>query len=312
MMKGNTIGGPGDGPGELGYIRDLARCGADSLFVFEIDYLNVVFRIDGDYVREAQPYDANSMTRRPYAMRCARNGYYVAVGWENLQGPRTIGFYRAEAPTWILAPTHQLAVEPIESIPGAGLNVVAELGVMLSSERIGRATGSGPHPFGRALQLAISTEAVYLGTGEAFEVRRYDLNGQLVGLFRWPGHDLTIQDMDLEAYRVAALAAVSEAGRPALERSLREMPMPATLPAFSRIETDMAGNVWIESFRKPGQPSQNRRWTVIDAQGVLLGDVAIPVDLEVTDIGENAIVGVARDELGVERVCVYDLVKPVG
>jgi hypothetical protein len=52
----SLVGGPGDGPGELGRIRGLGLCGADSLFVFEGDYQTVVFSPSGSYVRAARPY----------------------------------------------------------------------------------------------------------------------------------------------------------------------------------------------------------------------------------------------------------------
>lgn len=302
-----AVGGPGEGPGEMGYIRDMDRCGADSLFVFEIDFNNVVFTATGDYVREARPWEGSSRARRPYALRCARNGHYAAVGWENLDGPRSIGFYRAMAPTWILAPTHAHA--SADSVQDAGLVFATELGTMLSSERIGRPTGSSPHPLGRALRFAVSEDAVYLGTGESFEVQQYDWNGPLSRLIRWPGEDLTIREEHIAAYRASQLDSVSDEQRPALERSLMEMPMPPAFPAYQRIEADPQGNLWVEEFRRPGESSQN--WTVIGADGALLGSVALPSALLVTDIGADAIVGVTRDELGVERVQVHDIAKPV-
>jgi hypothetical protein len=303
-----AIGGPGEGPGEMGYIRDLGRCGADSLFVFEIDFTNVVFTASGDYVREARPYEGDSRLRRPYALRCATNGHYAAVGWENLDGPRSIGFYRAESDVWILAPTHASHSTAAESVPGASLAFTAELGTMLSSERIGHVNGSRPHPFGRALRFAVSEDAVYLGTGEAFELRRYSWVGHLDRLIRWPGTDLTIRDADLAAYRAAQLDSVSPDARPALERTLMDMPMPPAFPAFQRIEVDPEGNLWIEEFRRPGQ--LDHRWIVIHPDGALLGTVALPGELVVFNIGSNAIIGVTRDALGVERVQVHDLHRP--
>jgi hypothetical protein len=96
----SLVGGPGDGPGELGRIRGLGLCGADSLFVFEGDYQTVVFSPSGSYVRAARPYSERQ--GRPYQADCAPNGNYVAVGWPE-RAPCMNGFYRAEAPAWTLA-----------------------------------------------------------------------------------------------------------------------------------------------------------------------------------------------------------------
>jgi len=302
------VGGPGDGPGELGYIRGMGRCGADSLYVFEIDFLTVVYAADGTYVREARPYPFNSRERLPYAMRCAENGYYVAVGWEDLSGPPTIGFYRAMAPAWILAPAHSGASAGAEPIGQSGLVVAAELGTVLSSERIGRPTGSGPHPFGRAASFAIAPEAVYLGTGESFEVRRYTLEGRLERIIRWRGFDLTISQEDIDAYRENQLAVTPESRRPALERSLAEMPVPPAFPSFDRLEVDRDGNLWAEAFRRP--IATDRSWTVLASDGALLGAVSVPPDLVITDIGGDYVLGIATDELGIERIRLHAIRKP--
>lgn len=41
-----------------------------------------------------------------------------------------------------------------------------------------------------------------------------------------------------------------------------------------------------------------------------MGEVDLPADLDPTHIGEDVIVGTWRDELDVEHVQVYDLIKP--
>lgn len=307
------VGGSGEGPGEFGYIRGIGRCGADSLFVFEIDYETKVFSPERSFVRQARPFDAATVERRPYALECAPNGYYVAVGWEPrvasgrpaTEGP-PIGFYRAEAPVWILAPSHAVA-DGIARIEHAGLVVSGELGTFLSSERIGTERGSRPHPFGRSLRLAMNEDAIYLGTGEQFQIRRYSLQGELGRLIRWDGEDLTINDDDIQAYRESQLEAVEPTQRAALERSLRDMPMPPAFPAYVRLETDAVGNLWVEHFRRPG--ARDHHWTVFSAEGALLGRVDVPIGLTITDIGDDRIVGVSSDDLGVERVSVHRLIK---
>jgi len=61
--------------------------------------------------------------------------------------------------------------------------------------------------------------------------------------------------------------------------------------------------------RRPSE-ADDLEWTVISAEGALLGIVRIPRGLTITDIAADAILGVARDELGVERVRLYTLSKP--
>lgn len=310
-----SVGRPGGGPGEFGYIRGIEYCGADSLFVFEIDHQFKVFTADGEYARQARPFDTQTVDRRPYELRCADSGYQVAVGWEPTVasgqpsgGPPEIGFYRAEAPVWILAPSH-ITQAGIASIDHAQLTIVTDIGIFLSSERIGTARGSGPHPFGRSLQLALSEEGILLGTGESSELQQYSYRGVLEKIVRWPTHDLTIGDEDIAAYRATQLEIASDDRRPALERSLAEMPMPPAFPAYNRIEVDPDGAVWISEFAKPSAPAAN--WVVLDQRGELLGRVTVPSNLDITDIGSDRVVGIERDELGVERIVVYEIRKPI-
>jgi hypothetical protein len=309
-----SVGRPGEGPGEFSYIRGMGYCGADSLFVFEIDHEFKVFTAEGEYVRQARPFDTQTVDRRPYQLRCGESGYYVAVGWEPRvasgqpsAAPRPTGFYRAEAPVWILAPNH-IVESGIASIEHAQLTLVSEIGTFLSSERIGTANGSGPHPFGRSLQLAVAENGILLGTGESSEIRQYSFEGSLERIIRWPATDLMIGSEDLAAYRTAELEAVGANLRPAMERRLAEMPLPPAFPAYTRIEVDAHENVWVSEFAKPSKPDAS--WLVLDRRGEFLGRVRVPLNLEITDIGSDRLAGIQRDDLGVERVVVYELRKP--
>lgn len=317
-----SFGREGDGPGEFRYIRDLGRCGGDSLFVFDLQFDATVLTPTLEYARKVWPFNPVQPTRRPYALACAPNGHFAAIGWGRRDGPPPLGFHRAEAPAWVLAPAWladgKAAVAEadggprpragaVDTFPG-GLGVRAELGSFLSSERIGHRNGSGPHPFGRASSLAVDETGLYIGTGESGEVLRYSLNGELQRIVRWPAGDLGIRPEDLEVYRQEQLADVAAEDRPAVERTLREMPLPEAFPAYVRLELDPDGNLWIEGLRRPG--TVQRRWTVIGRDGAWLGSVVSPTDLVITDIGRNEILGVARDGLGVERVRLVRLHRP--
>ncbi len=304
-----SFGRRGEGPGEFRRIRDMGQCGGDSLFVFDLDFKMVILTPTGHYSREARPYDLSSSRRRPYALECARNGFFIVLGREARSGPPKIGLYRAEAPTWILAPDHVVASETVETIPAARLVVTVELDTVLSSERIGFSNGdTGPHPFGRFTALAITESAIYLGSGGDYELQEYSLDGRLRRLVRWRGEDLSIRAKDIDTYRTERLANVSAAARPATERYLLDMPMLSTFPAYARIEVDPLGNIWVQSFRRPGQREQH--WTVLAPDGGLLGSVLMPADFTVMDFGIDEVVGVSRDELGIERVRLHSIIKP--
>ena len=50
-------------------------------------------------------------------------------------------------------------------------------------------------------------------------------------------------------------------------------------------------------------------WVVFDGSGRMLGSVTTPAGLEVTEIGEDFVLGIWRDELDVQHVQLYELMK---
>jgi hypothetical protein len=306
----DSWGRSGRGPGEFQLIRGIGQCGADSVFVFDFDWRTVVLDSAIEYVREARPYDVADRARQPYDLVCNNQGYYAIIGWEDRAGgapPQ--GLYRATAGAWLLSPIGSNAQTNPGSIPGAGLVRAADLGQFLSSERIGTAGGSQPHPFGRRTVMAIADGAAYLGTGEDYEVRRYTLAGDLTGVMRWHGADLAISDSLIETYRAEQRARAGDARRQAVEAALEEVQMPPSYPAYTRLAVDTRGNLWAQSFPLASSDSIIT-WHVLGTDGVLLGSVDIPRYFTPFVFGDREVLGVAIDELGVERVQIRQLSKP--
>jgi hypothetical protein len=92
-----------------------------------------------------------------------------------------------------------------------------------------------------------------------------------------------------------------------MERALRDVPLPATLPAYGGIHADRVGNTWVSDHTLPG--AQRLGWTVFDSTGRELGHLFTPNGFAVSEIGNDYLLGIQRDELGVERVAMYRLTK---
>ena len=141
---------------------------------------------------------------------------------------------------------------------------------------------------------------LYVGTGERFEIAVYSRDGRLVRLQRFDTPPTPVTDDHIEAY----MAAQTERYR----RYLDGVPIPATLPAYSRFVLDEPGNLWVEEFRP--YDAHLSRWWVFDNGGRLLGPVEIALDFRVEQFGEDYVIGVWQDADGVEYVRSYDLIKP--
>lgn len=293
-----SVGRSGEGPGEFSRIGDLRKCGGDRIYAD--DWLAVrttIFEPDGTLHRMVQVFEpGRELGRRPYLQRCSATGAFVAAGWgehPDFQRMPTSAFYRQEAPVWVLDSIGQQ---------------VASLGQHLVSERIflrGSSGGgtSGPHPFGRQASVAIGEDRAYLGTGEAMEVREFTLDGTRQRILRGPAEDLTMSDEVLALY----LDQDSAGSHTYLLRGIQEagVELPRQLPAFSDMLLDPAGHLWVRRFQYPWVEVE--RWGVFSPAGSFLGHVEMPAGLKVREIGEDYVLGVALDELEVERVALYPL-----
>ena len=93
-----------------------------------------------------------------------------------------------------------------------------------------------------------------------------------------------------------------------LRRRLEEQQYPDVFPAHGSVLVDHLGNLWVQNYRKPWESTTE--WLIFDHTDRLLGAVSTPANLEVFEIGADYVLGMWPDELGVEHVAVFSLVKP--
>lgn len=95
-----------------------------------------------------------------------------------------------------------------------------------------------------------------------------------------------------------------------MRRQFAAMLTPATLPSYADLLGDGGGRLWLREFLLPDEQARGERWTVFDADGRMLGTVATPAGLRVTEIGADYVLGVWKDEEDVEHVRLHRLVRP--
>jgi len=103
-------------------------------------------------------------------------------------------------------------------------------------------------------------------------------------------------------------AEAPEFVRAPMLRNARDMDLPEVLPIYRTIAVDAESNLWIQRYMACCDP--NVPWLVFDSQGMWLGSVSIPARFEVLEIGSDYVLGKSEDELDVESVAVYALLKP--
>lgn len=158
----------------------------------------------------------------------------------------------------------------------------------------GRRPTSRAIPFRTNVSEALSTSGPVLTNGTDFELRYFDLRGELARIIRVDSRRrLPVTARALEAHLDSHL----EAGRlsPAAAEDARTIPLPDSMPAFDTLHVDQLGWTWAQLFDP--NPLTPTRWMVFDPDGRGHGIVEVPGGLEVHEIGEDFILGVWRDEM---------------
>jgi hypothetical protein len=178
------------------------------------------------------------------------------------------------------------------------------------------AGGGGPSPLSPRARYVLHNGTIYLA--ETFEpvIRAFSPAGDSAPPIRWdPGPS---PDPEV-AFRAAIEAAVAIAppDRVAERRSYLEgFPPPERVSVFWDLLVDDLGFFWI----RPHDPSKNffgagapgvegagGEWLIVSPEGAVVGSVAVPADLALMQVTQDAVVGIARDDLDVEYVRVYPL-----
>ncbi len=88
-----------------------------------------------------------------------------------------------------------------------------------------------------------------------------------------------------------------------MERRWELSPVSDRYPAFQEMLVDDAGNLWVKRY--PRLASGVRWWLVFDPDGEFICQATLPDDFVPSEFGTGYVLGLNRDEVGVERVLQY-------
>jgi hypothetical protein len=180
-----------------------------------------------------------------------------------------------------------------------------------------------PLPLGRRTRGEVAGGVLYQAHGESREVRIFGAAGDLRRIVRRidPARRLTSVFWDEELARLAVLSGAGDpevpdsAGNPGgvagRRARLARIPRPDRFPASGAVEVDPAGRIWLQEYVR-ADTFDPQLWSVFDPEGRWLGQVSLTAGIEVFEIGEDHILGVITDPLGVERMQLLEITRPVG
>jgi hypothetical protein len=287
----NSVGSQGDGPGEFRSMGYTWRSDADSLFIYDLGLRRLsvfdghgrfsrTFLLGEETGRFVFPDDLFGDGTLLGSIDEQDQGYYSDLG--PVRGQSRYGRFDREG----------RLIRFLALLPGADLYK----GVHPDGSGFTTAADHAVRPY-----AATGRGRWYYGPGDTFEIQEWDVEGRLLKLIR----------MD-RARRPMPQAVIDRR-----EERLREMdpqaaalwgniPLPDFLPTHEMLMVDGVGNLWVKEYIVLDEPV---RWSIFDTTGRWLGGLTIPDHGRVTEVGEDYLLGIWADSLGVQTVRRYGLEK---
>ena len=292
-----TWGGDGGGPREFMSLVGVGRWPGDSIAAWYAGNLGVsIFNSEGVFARTLflrSEQSVNWLRPRPEAVR--QDGFIMS---------------RREL-------EEDLSVV-VEIWDGAG-SLSASLGQHSGDEVILTTNDRGSRvithiAYGRRLVRGLWGDLVVVSPTSSYEIRAFREDGTLDRIVRREHTPRVPVEADRAPYieDVMVYYRAADVPEPVMEAARREfgsVPLAKFFPAFTSVMTDAAGHLWVEEYEFPREDRPGVLWTVFDPMGQVLGFVETPEGLEIFEIGEDYILGTTEDELEVEYVQVWPLVR---
>lgn len=279
-----SSGRHGEGPGEFGRIGWLGQCRPDTLFVWDANLRRMtLLESDGDFVRVFRiPRDAGEMPP-PVLMSCSRSGVIATLALGRNQDPR-FDSQTGESPL-------------LQGL--ATVNPSGEVTLVIGEVVLGRSA-----PLRGIAALAVSSDRVYHGGNDSALVDAYALDGRHITTI---SVDVMRRPPSQEHYRELNEARSRQLTNPddrhiVIELAMR-IPMPEFLPPYAALFTDPSDDLWVQ-LSHPSDSLTHLR--AIAADGRVLGDVLIPKDMRVFEVGQNYVLGAFDDDSGEPHVAMFE------
>ena len=281
-------GGRGEGPGEFVYIRLLGARSGDSVFMADTDGRIAVYDPEGELARTGRVPSDESPAPRPFSV--------FADGSVLGQVPRIV-MVGDVAPGQVLPDSVDLVRVDLDA------RARRPYGGARGALWIWTGRNQVPVPFTTNAGFDVGVgEEVHLVSGPSFRIHVFS-EGRLEEIYGVDRPPRPVSDEDVAAYRRMAEEWVPEAQRADYLAALESEARPADLPAYARLLVSTQGEVWAQRYE--ADPAAAPVWDVFDSERRLVGQVTTPASFVVMCITPDAVVGVWRDDVGVEYVRSY-------
>ncbi len=293
-----SAGTSGEGPGEFQRITQLILMPGDSIVVLDPGARRLtLLDAQGQFVRNFGGHSLLATLLGPGPT----GGWIGSLTNQVRASSAAGGRIRPDVVYALVSADGDAVVDTIGRFAGNERHIrIAQSGGQISSIEV------ITPPFARTTTVRLHAAALIVGTQDAPELRVYGLDGGLRRIIR-TGAALTALTQDhIQRFIERRVAGLPEAQAVALRENLTPLATGDFLPPYGTFLLDRSGRVWLQDF--PGlQDAQ--RWSIFDLEGTLVARVALPDKFTPYDIGADWIAGRELDELDVEHVRVYRVVR---
>ncbi len=297
-----TVGGSGEGPGELGRLFSLDRIHGDTLVANDWPVGNAAwFTADGAFRFNSMlgPYwpgltghflPDGSLLADTYG----RSSYGNEIETWAVSGPDD--YFRPTG--WMVRAFRDSTVDTLRSIVGEEW---FRRGVWRQDLWV------QPLPFAHNTKVAWSADRIFVGETERREIEALDYAGAITMLIRWDNDPVPVTGADRGQFESYSLDRARANRRAHVRRWLDVISFPEVKPSFKEITTDRVGRLFVRNW--DAFNSETVDWLVFRVDGHLTANLTVPTDLELLEIGDDYVITLWKDELDVEFVRVYQLRK---
>ena len=310
-----SVGRQGEGPGEFERPIRMGFFG-DSLWVWDLDHYRVsYFDLEGEFVGSVSPK--------------------VEIGGSEGSPPRPgtplrDGTFVGQVPAWSDGIARGTLTEtPYVHMDGAGETLgriwtkpyePKDIFAILSKSGFGGSYSS--QPFGDGYMattlehgLLVIERRAWTGDGDpAVRVSKIGFGGDTLFTAAVPYQPTPMPAERFDSVvrarteRMAASPGPFSAGEAEIRDALYR---PSHLPAVGGMLVAEDDNIWLSRFDpfESDTGEQFSEWWILDAEGAPLGRALTPSGLRLVHVGNDVVWGIERDELDVEYIVRYRLVK---
>ena len=311
-------GGQGEGPGEFAGLNRVRPWATDSLIAADPEQGRIsVFDLEGNHgwtVALRSRSGDNTMVASGVEALKGMMGLAmspdVVIGLlpdgtlftRDMEFMRTKGFWHQD---------HDYALRTVDGDTRASLGRHPGPQTYSESYSQGRMTYVTPlrHPFGQTTHTAVWGDLAVIGRTESYEIKAYRSDGTLARIVRRDYEPGTPTQAEQDANLRRRVARLPEERRASVAEVAANVPLVDAFPAFAGTVGDALGHLWVAEFERPGEEYDGTLWTVFDREGRVLGLVETPEGLTIFEIGEDYILAKMTDDLGVDYVRLWGLMR---